>query len=100
MKNVLLFFSVFFSSCLFSVTTNYVRTTAIDWSKPESYTLDKTDGEVVASICPGSDDVVILPKNGSYSFTAGTPSFNVFANVKQVNFINGGNAILNVDVSG
>ena len=100
MKNVLLFFSVFFSSCLFSVTTNYVRTTAIDWSKPESYTLDKTDGEVVASICPGSDDVVILPKNCSYSFTAGTPSFNVFANVKQVNFINGGNAILNVDVSG
>jgi hypothetical protein len=100
MKNILLVFAAVISSCLFSATTNYVRTSAVDWSNPESFTLDKTDGDVVADVCPGGDDVVILPENCSYSFVAGTDSFNVFANVKQISFINGGDAVLNVDVPG
>lgn len=94
------FCSAFALLCLSAagVTTNYVRTTATDWSKPESFTTDATDGQVAATVCPGGDDVVILPKNCSYSFTAGTDSFNVFANVKQVNYIKDGSATLTIDV--
>ncbi len=78
--------------------TFYVKSSATDWSLPASFTTDKTDGTVEAATTPVSTDAVILPTTCSYSFTYGTESFNVFANVKQINFTHLGNARLTVNV--
>ena len=61
----------------------YLKSAATDWSNPESFTLDSADG-ADATVCPGASDIVYLPANKSCSFTGGTDSFNVFANVHTV----------------
>ncbi|MBQ3341075.1 MAG: autotransporter-associated beta strand repeat-containing protein [Kiritimatiellae bacterium] len=61
----------------------YLKPAATDWSNPESFALDSADG-ADATVCPGSSDIVYLPANKTCSFTGGTESFNVFANVHTV----------------
>lgn len=61
----------------------YLKPAATDWNDTESYALGSVDGGK-PSATPGSSDVVYLPANKTCSFTAGTYSFNVFANVDSV----------------
>ncbi|MBQ6914177.1 MAG: hypothetical protein IJQ65_00530 [Kiritimatiellae bacterium] len=61
----------------------YLKPAATDWNDTESYALGSVDGGK-PSTTPGSSDVVYLPANKTCSFTAGTDSFNVFANVDSV----------------
>ena len=55
---------------------------ASDWSKKESFTVN---GEP-ATRTPGADDTIYLNQDATWSFTAGTESFNVMANVKEIRF--------------
>ena len=75
-----------FAGC-FAVLSAHAETfTAIsgksDWSQKESFTV----GGAPATRTPGADDTVYLNANATWSFTSGTDSFNVMANVKEIRF--------------
>ena len=71
----------------------YLKPAATDWNDTESYALGSVDGGK-PSTTPGSSDVVYLPAGKVCSFTNGTESFNVFANVHTVvPHVNGGDEI-------
>lgn len=63
----------------------YLKSGATDWSNPASFTTD-AGGTTSATTVPGSDDVVKITSNYEGTFTSGTASFAVAANVKAINF--------------
>ena len=75
-----------FVLCLAAVSASAETFTAIkdasDWSQKESFTVNGAP----APRTPGSDDTIYLNVNATWSFTAGTDSFNVMANVKEIRF--------------
>lgn len=87
-----------FALAAFSGTTYYVKSSATDWSQPESFTLDGTDGAQEASTLPGQDDTVVVPSVCAYHFTYPSKAYTVVAGVKQVNFQAGGCARFAFDV--
>ena len=75
----------------------YLKPEAVDWSKPASFTLDAA-GVVGATTVPGADDTVKITSDYQVTFTSGSSSFAVAANVKSISFENGKSVSLVVDV--
>lgn len=75
----------------------YLKSDATDWSNPASFTTD-AGGTTSATTVPGSDDVVKITSDYEGTFTSGTASFAVAANVKAINFETYKSVTLVVDV--
>ena len=75
----------------------YLKPEAEDWSKAASFTLD-ADRMVEATTVPGADDTVKITSDYQVTFTSGSPSFDVAANVKSISFENYKTVSLVVDV--